>query len=143
MYKSIIEFLDEVSELSSDQEKIKYLQDTGRSHPAFKLFFKWAYFNNKKPTFESIPDYRPNMVDITFSYIKLEKAVVSLKNFFEGASFIQNDKKRSDKLLTILEEISWVEAPLFEKLIMNEYSNEKLPKNLVETAFPDLKEESV
>jgi len=141
MYKTIQELLDEVKSKGSDQEKINCLKLLGNKNPALKLFLKWAYFNTKSPTFKNIPDYKPNMVDITFSYIKLEKALISLKYFFEGPDFVSQDKKRTDKLLTILEEISWLEAPIFEKLVMNEYKDNELPIKIVQTAFPELKED--
>jgi hypothetical protein len=141
MYTTIQELLDEVKSKGSVQEKVNCLKLLGNKNPALKLFLKWAYFNTKTPTFKSIPDYKPNMVDITFSYIKLEKALISLKYFFEGPDFVSQDKKRTDKLLTILEEISWLEAPIFEKLVMNEYKDNELPIQIVQTAFPELKED--
>lgn len=143
MYKSIKELLEEVKSIPDTEGKINKLKSIGNAEARFKAFIKWAYFNTKQPSFTSIPDYKPNMVDITFSYIKLEKAILSLKYFFPGKDFISHEKKRRDKLLTILEEMSWLETYIYEQLVLNRYQDKELPMQIVETAFPELKEKSI
>lgn len=143
MYKSIKELLEEVKSIPDTQGKINKLKSIGNANPGFKAFIKWAYFNTKEPSFKSIPDYKPNMVDITFSYIKLEKGIMSLKYFFPGKDFIVQEKKRRDKLLTILEEMSWLETSIYEQLVLNQYKDKELPIQIVEMAFPELKERNI
>ena len=54
-----------------------------------------------------------------------------------------NSKKRDDKLLCILEEISWLEAPLFESLVLNNFKNYTqvyFTKEEVLEALPEMKD---
>jgi hypothetical protein len=60
-----------------------------------------------------------------------------LKYFFQGKHFILNNKKRTDKLLSLLEEMSWLETTTFEMLILNNYKNKILTKNIVIDALPE------
>jgi len=142
MYISIPEMLTDIETSVVLEEKVIKLRKHA-SDPRFKLFLQWAFFNTKKPTITNIPEYKPNMVDVTFSYIKLEKAIQSLKFFFEGEYFIFSEKKRLDRMLSILEEISWIEAPYFEYLIMNKFNQFKnitLTKEFILQVIPDMKE---
>lgn len=132
----------DIEEDISKEERIKKIQSFAAQYPQFKLFLQYAFFNNAKPSFNSIPEYKPNMVDITFSYVKLEKGLQQLKFFFQGKDFILNNKKRTDRLLSILEEMSWLETSVFEMLVLNNYKNKILTKSLVMESLPSLGGES-
>lgn len=143
MYIAISDMLQDIGSSSSKEERVQKIKTYSVTHPHFVQFLRWAFFNTKKPIYENIPDYSPHMVDIGLSYIKLEKAVGSLKYFFEGPEFIENPKKRNDKLLSILEEISWLEAPLFESLVLNQFKNYTIvycTKEEVLEALPEMKD---
>jgi hypothetical protein len=143
MYIAIYEMLDEISNSKDKEEKIKTIQKYARIYPYFVNFLRWGYFNTKISVYTNIPDYKPNMVDVTLSYIKLEKALSYLKYFFDGPEFIENPKKRTDKLFTVLEEISYIEAPMFESLVLNNFKNYHgiiLTKEEILEALPDMKE---
>jgi len=132
--------LSSVEKESTKEKQIELMQSYAKTHPHFKHFLHWAFFNKRKPAFSDIPPYKTNMVDITFSYIKLEKAIPMLRFFFEGPDMIPLPKKREDRLLSILEEMSWLETPVYEQLIMNKYKNPVLNKKLVKQAFPDMED---
>lgn len=135
--------LQDIGSSSTKEERVQKIKTYAKTHPYFANFVRWALFNNKKPVYTNIPDYKPNMVDIGLSYIKLEKALSYLKYFFEGPEFIRDQKKRDDKLLTVLEEISWLEAPLFESLVLNQFKNYTIvyfTKEEVLEALPDMKD---
>jgi hypothetical protein len=83
------------------------------------------------------------MADITFTYMPLEKGIQKLKFFFRGNDFIVNDKKRTDRLLSILEEMSWRETPVFEMLVMNTYTNQFITKDFVMSVLPDMTKDLV
>lgn len=119
-----------------NDDRIKMIQSYATKYPQFNLFLGYAFFNPTKSSFGSIPSYKSNLVDITFSYIKMEKGLLQLKYFFEGKDFIVNTKKRTDKLLAILEEMSWEETPIYEKLVLNKYKNDIITKDLILTALP-------
>lgn len=140
MYKSIIEMIGDIEEDTTKEDRIKTIQSYAKQYPQFKLFLHYAFFNEAKSSFDVIPEYKPNMVGITFSYVKLEKGLQQLKYFFQGKDFILNNKKRTDKLLSFLEEMSWLETSTFEMLILNNYKNKILTKKLVIDALPEFAE---
>jgi hypothetical protein len=143
MYTSISDMLTDIGSLKTKEQKIEKIKYYAKAYRYFENFLRWSLFNPKTPVYKKIPEYNPNMVDISLSYIKLEKALSSLKYFFDGPEFVQNSKKRDDKLLCILEEISWLEAPLFESLVLNNFKNYTqvyFTKEEVLEALPEMKD---
>jgi hypothetical protein len=138
MYISIGEMIADIESAASKQEQIKQVQAYYKKYPEFRYFLKYAFYNNLEPAYRKIPDYKSNMVDITFSYVKLEKALQSLKFFFQGADLIKSEVKRTDRLISILEEMSWKETSIFEMLVLNKFKNKILTKKLIEDALPEL-----
>jgi hypothetical protein len=138
MYISIGEMIADIESASSKQEQIKQVQAYYKKYPEFKYFLKYAFFNNLEPVYRSIPNYKSNMVDLTFSYIKLENALKSLKFFFNGPDLIKSEVKRTDRLLSILEEMSWKETYIYEMLVLNKFKNKILTKKLIQEALPEL-----
>lgn len=128
----------DIESAASKQEQIKQVQAYYKKYPEFRYFLKYAFYNNLEPAYRKIPDYKSNMVDITFSYVKLEKALQSLKFFFQGADLIKSEVKRTDRLISILEEMSWKETSIFEMLVLNKFKNKILTKKLIEDALPEL-----
>lgn len=125
--------ISDIENQKTKQEQIKVLKQYS-ALPEFKLFLHYAFNNKLKPLFKEIPPYDPNMVDITFSYIKMEKALNSLKFFFDGSDAIPSEKRREDRLLSILEEMSWIESPTYEMLVLNKFKNKILTKKLITDA---------
>lgn len=136
MYKSIVELVSTIESETDNQKQIELIKKISKTNPNLKIFFKWAYFNTKAPVITEIGDYKPNHVAIGLSYMKFEKAMRMLPRFF-GVPYT---KKLKDSLFMILEEMSWLEAPTFENLIMNSYSNTHISKDTLKEAFPDIEE---
>jgi hypothetical protein len=142
MYVSITEMISDIEAESSKDKQIKLIKSYALKYPQFKYFLRYAFFNKLNPCFSKIPDYKTNMVDITFSYVKLEKALSSLKFFFEGPDMIVHPKRRQDRLISLLEEMSWLECSLYEMLVLNNFKNSILTKELVIEALPDMEEQN-
>lgn len=138
MYTAIGEMIADIESAPSKQEQINFIQSYHKKYPEFRYFLKYAFFNIEIPAFTKIPDYKPNMVDITFSYIKLEHAINSLKFFFIGSEMINPEKRRTDRLISILEEMSWKETSLYEMLVLNKFKNNILTKELIQEALPNM-----
>ena len=138
MYTPIGEMIGHIEDQKTKQEQIQSIRTYAEKYPEFRMFLHFAFFNKLKPLFTSIPDYAPNTVDITFSYIKMEKGLQSLKFFFEGKDMIVNTKRREDRLISILEEMSWLETPIYEMLVLNKFKNKILTKKLVIEALPKM-----
>jgi hypothetical protein len=140
MYVSITEMISDIEAESLKDKQIKLIKSYTLKYPQFKYFLRYAFFNNLNSCFTKIPDYKTNMVDITFSYVKLEKALSSIKFFFEGPDMIVGAKKREDRLVSLLQEMSWLETPVFEMLVLNNFKNSVLTKELVIEALPEMED---
>lgn len=138
MYITIGEMIADIESAQSKQDQIKQVQAYYKKYPEFRYFLKYAFFNELEPAYTKIPDYNPNMVDVTFSYIKLENAIKSLKFFFKGSDLINPEVKRTNRLISILEEMSWKETSLYEMLVLNKFKNKILTKKLIQEALPEL-----
>jgi hypothetical protein len=138
MYKSINEIIVEIEESPSTESQLALVRKYAQELPYVKPFLKWAVLNDKVPTFDKIPEYKQNMVGITFSYIKLENALKSLPYFFAGPNYMANKKRKMDKLFSILQEMSWLETSLYEDLVMNKFKHKVLTKEFVLEAFPSM-----
>jgi hypothetical protein len=128
----------DIESASSKQEQIKQVQAYYKKYPEFRYFLKYAFLNKLEPAYRKIPDYKPNMVDITFSYVKLEKALQSLKFFFNGPDLIKSEVKRTNRLISLLEEMSWKETSIYEMLVLNKFKNKILTHKLIQEALPEL-----
>ena len=128
----------DIESAQSKQDQVKQVQIYYKKYPEFRYFLKYAFLNELEPAYNKIPDYKPNMVDVTFSYIKLENAIKSLKFFFKGSDLINPETKRTNRLVSILEEMSWKETSLYEMLVLNKFKNKILTKKLIQEALPEL-----
>lgn len=136
MYKSIVELVSEIEKETDTQKQIQLIQKLSKENRDLKTFFQWAYFNTQTAVITEIGDYKPNHVPIGLSYMKLEKAMRMLPRFFN----VHLSKKVTDVLYSILEEMSWLEVPTYEALVMNKYTNKLISKETVLQAFPEMKE---
>jgi hypothetical protein len=139
MYKSVLEMFGDVEAETNKQKQIELLQSYA-TNAQFVLFLRYAFFNVRKSTFTQIPLYKPNMVEPTFSYIKIENAIARLRFFFDGSDYIISHQKREDRLASILEELSWTESAQYEMLILNTFKSITVSKELILEAVPTMVE---
>jgi len=128
--------LREIERTPSKEYQVVLLRKYATSSLHFKTFLRWAVLNNKTPVITKIPEYKPNMVDIGLSYMKFEKAMRMLPQFYTGIL----TKRMMDRLLMVLEEMSWLEAPAYEMIVTNSFKSSVVTKELIKEVFPDLEE---
>ena len=136
MYKSIHDFLSEISELKTTKEKVDALVNHPHSQ-AFKVLFTYAFDPNIKWLLpEGAAPYKPT--DILDVEGRLLHELRRLYLFVEGGNPNLTKMRRETLYIQLLESIHPKDA-----ILLNSIKDKKIPfkglnKKIVQQAFPDI-----
>jgi hypothetical protein len=131
MSKYISEILYDVRDASTEEQKIKILQEN-RSH-AFIQLMKYAFLD-KYPKLNNIPSYVPDDSPFGMNYKTLNREYRTIPFFYEKMEGLQY-KKQQEKLRLMLESLHWTEAALLENILQKNTSSFGFDLNILNKAF--------
>lgn len=136
MYKSIYDFLSDISELKTPKEKVEALVNHRHSQ-AFKTLFTYAFDTNIKWLLpEGAAPFKPT--DVLDVEGRLLHELRRLYLFVEGGNPNLTKMRRETLFIQLLESIHPKDA-----ILLNSIKDRKLPfkgltKKIVQQAFPDI-----
>lgn len=131
MVKYISEIVYDVRDASTEEQKIKVLQEN-KSH-AFIELMKYAFLD-KYSKLDNVPNYVPDDSPFGMNYKTLNKEYRTVSFFYEKLEGLQH-KKQQEKLRLMLESLHWTEAALLENILKKDTSSFGFDLELLKKAY--------